>query len=502
MAGHHVRRDAFHGPRNPYGPLSFLTLTVHGIVTVHFQQSATRFSQFTTSLPTTQRRKMREAGCYSMTLAGLDSWERISHASVLLKDNHIYLATYNQTSVIVYTLDVQFPKRQDQGRIACRVLSSMEPRPREGYHLTQLVLLPSLSLVIGMGSHASHSNLAFWTCQTQQTNVTSALGTVEHQETTFVHQSTLEIQDRFISVIKATQAGQLVVGLSDGSIYQQQSNDLDQLLTTPALVQPSEDPVVDLVLSPNQTHLIYQLNSMKLGVVRIPVSLTNEQLEQQFQLCLLNKHDYLDLVAHLIHTRSEDQVDTLVHHVLLNYQQHIPFDLAEWSLAQRGKPYGLAMAVYKRIPNRQIQFTHFSRAIQLPLILECFVSSLSDTDKPEFDVHSLWSLVSLSSWIYDYLQWILREWYLLFHRVPLQLKSKQVHAILLVHPESRSCLVKILKCIQQFIQFSQTSNLIPVDTKSLLQRYTTALVHHEAIVLSETIEFLQALDTISLNEGK
>jgi hypothetical protein len=73
--------------------------------------------------------------------------------------------------------------------------------------------------------------------------------------------------------------------------------------------------------------------------------------------------------------------------VLLNYEiyysqgrqnttkleRHLPIE--EWSLAQLTRAYGLALSVYKRLPNKQIHSINLSRAIQLPVVLECFVGS-------------------------------------------------------------------------------------------------------------------------------
>ncbi|KAI8368709.1 hypothetical protein BD560DRAFT_131812 [Blakeslea trispora] len=481
-----------------------MTITAHGIVTVHFQQSATRFSQFSSALPSSHRhKKMREAGCYSLSLMGIDRWERISHASLLSKDNQIYLATYTDRAIKIYTIQIQFPKRHHEKSLVCRMLTSTSMACfDDGYYLTQLAWIEQTGcLVVGMASQQETSRLSQYTLETVQTTCTSHLGTVERQQTELKQMDSIEIKTGFISALQSNRNGQLVVGLSDGRVYYQpKEGTLASLLETALMVEPLEEMVVDLVLSPNQTHLIYQLESMTLGVIQLPDTLSLETIEQQLQLCLLNNHDYLDLVSYLIHTYTEDQTDTVLHHVLLKHQQYMPSDMAEWSLAQREKPFGLAMAIYKRIPNRQIQFTHFSRAVQLPLILNCFESS--QNEEGQFDISSLWSLVSLSQWIYDYLQWLLREWYLLFHSLPHDLETEHVHAVLLLHPESRQCLVKILRKMEQWIQFCQTSNLIPLDNRLLLQRYTLALVHHD-IALSETIGFLEALNSLSCPfEGK
>jgi hypothetical protein len=114
--------------------------------------------------------------------------------------------------------------------------------------------------------------------------------------------------------------------------------------------------------------------------------------------------------------------------------------LENWSPAKLARAYGLIMAVYKRLPGKNLQYINLSRAVQLPLILDCFISSCSssseeiykalerdtidDTVKLEFDPDSLWSLISLFTWTSDYVRWILREWNMLFNWKRPQNSSK------------------------------------------------------------------------------
>lgn len=133
-----------------------------------------------------------------------------------------------------------------------------------------------------------------------------------------------------------------------------------------------------------------------------------------------------------------EKINHIVNSVLNSYEMYYNGSkeltnqpLEDWDLASLEKAYGFAMAIYSRLPNSKIQSINLSRALQLPLILECFIGSctteyseiltilnkqtIDTNDKVEFDPDSLWSLISLSTWIYDYLKWILREWYLLFN---------------------------------------------------------------------------------------
>lgn len=160
---------------------------------------------------------------------------------------------------------------------------------------------------------------------------------------------------------------------------------------------------------------------------------------------MINDVDFIDLVSELVRMSKIDEYknkpDEIINQVLTRYEIQCGYTgatslttnepLENWSLAKLEKAYGLAMATYKRLPEKSIQSINFSRAVQLPVILECFMSSCSsdyeqmmnelnkdtieDGVKLEFHPNSLWSLISLSTWTLDYVRWILREWNMLFN---------------------------------------------------------------------------------------
>jgi hypothetical protein len=165
----------------------------------------------------------------------------------------------------------------------------------------------------------------------------------------------------------------------------------------------------------------------------------------KLQLCLLNGIDSLDLISELVRmSKLEDshldKVDDILSRVLKTYETYhhdgsseleSNQPLGNWNLVQLQKSLGFALAACNRLPLKKVQAMNLSRAIQLPLILECFIGSctadyadisaildkpvIDTNDKMEFEVHSLWSLISLSTWIFDYLRWILREWNMFFN---------------------------------------------------------------------------------------
>jgi hypothetical protein len=93
--------DQFVGPRNPFGYLAFLVVTVNGEVIVHYQRNRNIFSSFSTSLlcagQLTKATHRKETAPYTIfkqeSKSTLDfsmvagrAWNSISHASLLLND--------------------------------------------------------------------------------------------------------------------------------------------------------------------------------------------------------------------------------------------------------------------------------------------------------------------------------------------------------------------------------------------------------------------------------
>lgn len=82
------------------------------------------------------------------------------------------------------------------------------------------------------------------------------------------------------------------------------------------------------------------------------------------------------------------------------------------------------------------------------------------------------------------------------------MSEKAVHAVLLLHKDSRDCLSKILQMIHYFIHYSTTSHYnlehLP-ESQPLLQRYITTLSEYDTINIKETISFLNELDQVKPN---
>ncbi|KAI8641915.1 hypothetical protein BD408DRAFT_417331 [Parasitella parasitica] len=557
-----LKREPIVGPRNPHGQHAFATATVHGEIKVHFQRNGSLFSSFSTPIPNIGRREISraDAGCFGMSLAGLDDWERISHAAIVMnKDGKIYLATHNASlqpkSVSIHSIRIIFPKKlNEKGAIECKSITILKLKKQSFENITHLAFKHDLSveLVIGLGQQEA-AYLSTWQLEQTKKSTYSAFGTITQDFHSLVFQSGIEITGRFISSLTTSREGNMIiVGLSDGSIHADvlarkgflksttQGDSIDPTfcqITEPHTTEDGViDPVVDITLSPNETHIIYSFSSGKIGVSKLTDdSFTDEYVNtvtQKLQLCLLNNTDYLDLVSELVCMNKveehKEKVNIIVKNVLNFYEIHCNGTkelsnqpLEDWNLANLEKAYGFAMAVYSRLPDSKIQSINLSRAIQLPLILECFIGScttentdimailnkqaIDTNDRIEFDPDSLWSLVSLSTWIYDYLRWILREWYLLFNsKKPndahnTDINDKLVHAVLLIHADSRTTLCKILKLVYHFIQFTTTANYQLEHlrgSQSLLQRYTTTLLNSEIITLEDNIEFLNALDSL------
>jgi hypothetical protein len=74
-----------------------------------------------------------------------------------------------------------------------------------------------------------------------------------------------------------------------------------------------------------------------------------------------------------------------------------------------------------------------------------------------------------------------------------------VHAVLLVHKESRAALIKVLVMIDHFIRYATNTNYelrhIP-ETKQLLLRHISATLQNEPVTIDDSLTFLRALDSI------
>ncbi|KAI8985468.1 hypothetical protein BDB01DRAFT_788373 [Pilobolus umbonatus] len=552
-----IRRDSIQGCRNPYGQLGFMTVSVHGEISVHYQHMGSIFSSFSTTLPRTGRREINkaDAGCYGMSLAGIDDWQRISHAALSLHDGQLYLATHYAShqprSVCVFKINVKFITHSN-GAIHCQPLVQMKITKDRMGDVTHLLFRKGISpiqLVIVFGEEKESmfsSHVGIWELNQSEQILSSAFGTMTQDRSVLSFHSGMKCHYGFISAIKSDQRGQLIMGLSDGSIFVSKKektvmgkiDSIDNHYYPIVTAKDTTEMVADMILSPNETHLIYVYTSGKMGITRlVDEMVTNEQVKKwtlQLTLCLCNNVDYLDIISELVRMskHNEDKIDEIIHEVMDRYEKfcneedmnsvelEVNKPLEEWSLSLLERGYGLLMSLYDRLPNKKIQSINLSRAAQLPLILECFMSSVS-TDKEEtvrllkqdtldttanvvFIPDSLWSLVSLSQWTLDYLKWILREWNMLFScKRPkystYNTMDQVVHAVLLLHPDSRSSLCNLLKMIYYFTRYANTSNYqleyIP-ESQPLLQRYTSCLLDDEPVTIEEAIEFMAALDTV------
>lgn len=84
--------------------------------------------------------------------------------------------------------------------------------------------------------------------------------------------------------------------------------------------------------------------------------------------------------------------------------------------------------------------------------------------------------------------------------------ENSVHAVLLLHSDSRIALTRILKLLHYFILYTSSKNYQLeqfAESQSLLQRYTSTLLNDEIIAIKDTVEFLNALGGLEQNtKGK
>ncbi|CDH55839.1 hypothetical protein RO3G_03953 [Lichtheimia corymbifera JMRC:FSU:9682] len=382
----------------------------------------------------------------------------------------------------------------------------------------------------------------------------------------------VSVSDRFISSMTHTRHGALVVGLSDGSVHIEYRDDGDfgllrgrgscessigptfwQAAGPRTYLNGDPDPVAGLALSPNETHIFCILSSNKLGVIRA-TDIRNDHDETEtlstisrlLKLSLLNETDDLDLISELIRVNAisghDDATESLVLDVIKSYHVYCHQDQSEpllvspttessskssgsleWSLPQRGRAYGLSLGVF-RLSSTKVQYTNLCKAIQLPIVLECFIGSCksdyADITKVldsntivdgkatlEFDTDSLWSLMSLTNWTLDFMRWTLRKWNMLFNcRRPKDSKlgdisARPCHAVLLLHEESRDALSKLLVMVNEFVHYTNSASFelpnVP-ESLPLLLRYAKNVLSSEPVALKDVLAFLTAIKSEDL----
>lgn len=126
-----------------------------------------------------------------------------------------------------------------------------------------------------------------------QKNISSNFGEISVSKKEFVYKSSILVQDRFVTSITCTSTGQIIAGLSDGSIHMElaeneglfnnthsggDSIDVNFWRITSSL-QTSDncvDFITDITLSPNETHAIYAYSSGRIGISRITSDTAND----------------------------------------------------------------------------------------------------------------------------------------------------------------------------------------------------------------------------------
>ncbi|KAI8070723.1 hypothetical protein BC940DRAFT_295407 [Gongronella butleri] len=590
-------REKVHGPRNPFGYLAFVAVTVHGEVSVHFQRNGSIFSSFTTTLPITGHRDTcrSDTGCYGMWLAGLEDWERLSHASMALDQNgDLYLATHYAERlpkiVYLYKISLKFPQKTNDGAIFCEHVadlpfvqapeSALTPITDPETSITHVLLsknMDGLQLHVCF-AHQDTSYMGKWQLQSTTQQIPSHYfepggygdSTLTNRCLDFQYMHGFVLPERLIMSARCTSHGLISVGLSDGSIHMEfrsshdtgllRSADDDQASSSihDSFWQVAEgyqdddefaDPVLGITFSPSETHLMYLLASGRVGTSRMTMDQKDTaplvaKVEEQIKLCLLNRRDNLDLISEVIRISHLPEQQNVADRVISNalsaiesfFEQAdmnrllatskpaVAFDLAdELSLAKVRPAYGIAMGVYRRLPAKQIAFTNLTKALQLPVILDCFMASCTSphTDIAEaidiendsnkgiklaFQPESLWSLVYLSNWILDYTRWVLKEWNILFNsRHPKgsgfqDISKRSTHAVLLVHKASRVALMRILVLIDHFSDFvrqGQYEMTQLAETKAILERQVGSMMASEPVPTADVLAFLRALGGVA-----
>lgn len=132
---------------------------------------------------------------------------------------------------------------------------------------------------------------------------------------------------------------------------------------------------------------------------------------------------------------------------------------------------------------------------------------------------TLWPLVPLSSWVMDYIVTVMQAWSLLFNRKVANGNGKHRSldiistswglwnlllaveratttpnpTAILLHPESRECIRRLLLLIDRYASFVTTTALSP-SNKPVLEGYIKSILEDNAISIKAMVEFLLDLD--------
>ncbi|KAI9251557.1 hypothetical protein BY458DRAFT_536141 [Sporodiniella umbellata] len=449
-----------------------------------------------------------------MSLSGMNDWQHISHAAITLKKDELYLATHHASiqpkTVNVFSINIKFPRMERKGAIWCKQLASAHIKEKD-FSVTHIGFKkieqgPQLYTCLGGWIDQQwKSCVQQW--ELKQNNTNSLL----KDRCEFICQNQSLIEGSFLTSVKSSKSGHLILGLSDGSLH---SNLLKEDSPFESYVpgfwcivkSNTPDSIKDLTLSPNETHIIYTLESGQISIARATHDTFDKEqvtlLTLQLKRCLFENVDATDLISELVRLGKqpglEDKPMEILDSILTSYESQHKDQEEDWNIGLLQKAYGFAITTLNRLPDKKIQSINMIRGMQLPTILECFNSSClnyNSIDKcfskervdVEFDFNSFWSLAVLSTWVFDFVKWILHEWDLLMYSKNDQTK------------ESRECLVKLLILIQNFLQFASSAHYqldhLP-ESQPVLQRYIKTLKEETPINIDEVITLLNDIAKI------
>lgn len=140
------------------------------------------------------------------------------------------------------------------------------------------------------------------------------------------------IVGRFISCLTSTSSGQIIVGLSDGSIHtelalkegiakssnkEDTAESIDSTYWTVVGAHKTDDgcidPIADIVLSPNETHLVYIFSSSKIGIARI----TNDDIHESYGKRVTTNTHKIDVLTCFTH--FSERIDREITAMFIKY---------------------------------------------------------------------------------------------------------------------------------------------------------------------------------------
>ncbi|KAL1918803.1 uncharacterized protein VTP21DRAFT_2825 [Calcarisporiella thermophila] len=418
------QRAPFRGPRNPFGYLAFLVVTIDGKLLLFYQNEGTSFTKKIIEIP---------LPCYPSAFS-----RRISHANITMNDEgRIYLSLHcaNFLPQMVYLFEITVDFLMTEEGLKCTPCSRLSltlptddttpPSDISRIAVTDLLVLcgqnESVRVIIATAQKKGikteekkeqmiyQSALAVWELSAnsfllhnnfQQLTSKRNDNIATSPKPNFVFVDSAIFPETLVTSLNRSEKGELLVGLSDGNvkIYVVESK-LSELMTLQVEKKigyfgEASSKKLELAGPEFATNIGTSPNSKLMAVVtsvstlcfltRTPLNTLEEndanEMIKGLTLSLLNNVDATDLVWQLLHFEENtpgivEQILEAVYANYLNILGEKDMDSEMIQLSRVGCLYGLCVLVFRVLKRRTAQNVNVMAALHITAIYEAFMSS-------------------------------------------------------------------------------------------------------------------------------